>query len=224
MIRGFHTCPVCHQGQPAFFIQAAFGKGDRHPPRRYYRCPTCQAILLDPGFYLSHQAEQDFYACHENNSHDPGYRRFHQPAVDLITRYIDGTTEGLDYGCGPDSAFAVMLEERGFEITRYDPEFFPDKSALKRCYSFIGCLEAAEHFHHPAQEFTTLASLLRPGGILLVQTGTPPADNAFAQWYYRRDPTHVVFYPHDCFRVIAANTGLDIIHQEKDRVILQRPI
>lgn len=223
MSRGFKSCPVCQQGQPAFFLEAPFGKRDRLF-RRYHRCPTCRAILLDPEFYLSRKEEQDFYAGHENHAQDPGYRYFHQPAVDLITDYIGDATDGLDYGCGPDSAFAAMLEERGFNITRYDPEFYPDLDALNHRYAFIGCIETAEHFHHPAQEFATLASLLRPGGILLIQTATPPADNAFARWYYRRDPSHVVFYPHDCLAVIAAHTQLALIHQEPDRVVMQRQI
>ena len=64
-----------------------------------------------------------------------------------------------------------------------------------------------EHFHHPAQEFSRLNQLLTAGGWLGVMTMFLTDDDAFPQWHYRRDPTHVVFYQAATFEVIARRHG-----------------
>lgn len=74
-------------------------------------------------------------------------------------------------------------------------------------YDFITCTEAAEHFHHPAAEFGRLAPLPAPGGWLALMTSFLNDDVQFAQWHYRRDPTHVVFYRPATFRHLARLYG-----------------
>ena len=64
-----------------------------------------------------------------------------------------------------------------------------------------------EHFHHPADEFRRLQGLLKPGGWLGVMTRFQTDDARFAQWHYRRDPTHVVFYRETTLRWLAQHHG-----------------
>ncbi len=85
--------------------------------------------------------------------------------------------------------------------------FFPDDGVLESRYDFVTCTEVAEHFHAPAQTFARLFGLLRPGGLLAVMTGFPPATEQFANWHYRRDPTHVVFYQPSTFQWLAQHHG-----------------
>ena len=107
--------------------------------------------------------------------------------------------------CG--TALAAMLREAGHEMALYDPFFRPDEKALARSYDFIACSETAEHFHRPAEEFDRLDALLRPGGWLALMTAFRPADDAFANWHYRKDPTHVVFYNEKTLRTLARARG-----------------
>lgn len=88
-------------------------------------------------------------------------------------------------------------------MTLYDPLFFNDALALETHYDFITCTEVVEHFHNPFGEFERLDKLLKPGGVLAVMTRFQTDDAAFANWHYRRDPTHVVFYREATFQTIA---------------------
>ncbi|WP_382321659.1 class I SAM-dependent methyltransferase [Hydrogenophaga sp. UC242_53] len=74
-------------------------------------------------------------------------------------------------------------------------------------HDFITCTEVAEHFHDPAAEFRRLDALLRPGGWLALMTRFQTDDARFAQWHYRRDPTHVVFYREATLRWLARHHG-----------------
>lgn len=179
-------CPVCLSEPSRFFL--------RVDQRDYWRCPQCQATFLDPAQLPSRSAERAVYELHQNDVDDEGYRQFLSRAATPLLERLSGASEGLDYGCGPGPALADMLTSAGHTVTLYDPQFAPDESALQRQYDFITCTEVAEHFHRPAQEFARLNRLLRPNGWLVVMTRLQTDDAAFADWHYRRDPTHVVFY------------------------------
>lgn len=96
-----------------------------------------------------------------------------------------------------------MMTEAGHRMAVYDPLFFDDPKLLEEQYDFIACTEVVEHFHHPYEEFVQLDQLLKPGGWLAVMTTFQTDDAAFANWHYRRDPTHVVFYREKTFQTIA---------------------
>lgn len=176
--------------------------------RDYWRCSSCEAVFLEASQRMSLEAEHACYRQHRNFPDDPAYRTFlSQLAGPLIEALPDGQ-EGLDYGCGPGPALAAMLEEAGHRMCLYDPLFFPRAASLERSYDFIVCTEAAEHFHDPFGEFERLVSLLRPGGCLAVMTRFLREEQDFAGWYYRREPTHVVFYREATFRNMGARLGL----------------
>ena len=65
------------------------------------------------------------------------------------------------------------------------------------------CTETAEHFYEPNKEFMRLDSLLEKGGWLGVMTNFYNDSIDFEDWYYRKDPTHVVFYTEQTLEVIA---------------------
>jgi hypothetical protein len=116
-----------------------------------------------------------------------------------------------------------MLTEAGLEMSLYDPFFRDDLEALQRRYDVVTLSEAAEHFFDPALEFEKLDGLLRPGGWLGVMTCFQTEDDRFADWHYRRDPTHVVFYRARTFEVIAEQRGWSLEIPRKDVVLMQKP-
>ncbi|MGL5532344.1 MAG: 2-polyprenyl-3-methyl-5-hydroxy-6-metoxy-1,4-benzoquinol methylase, partial [Plesiomonas shigelloides] len=75
----------------------------------------------------------------------------------------------------------------------------------------------------PAQEFALLRSLVRPGGWLALMTCFQTDDSRFANWSYRRDPTHVVFYKAETFMTLAQMWGWQCEIPRKDVVLLQKP-
>lgn len=192
-------CPVCEAPDSRAFLEV----GGRH----YRRCERCHCTFLQPDQRPSTEAELAEYQRHHNDDQDPGYRRhLTQLGTPLLQRLAPAQT-GLDYGCGPGPALAGMLREAGHTVALYDPFFQPDAGVLAQHYDFITCTEVAEHFHHPADEFRRLNHLLRPGGWLGLMTRFQTDDTRFAQWHYRRDPTHVVFYREATLRWLADHHG-----------------
>jgi SAM-dependent methyltransferase len=207
-------CPVCEKTAIQVFIEIE--------TRQYLRCNTCLATFLDRGQLPSPEVELAQYQLHRNDPVDNGYRQFlNRLAVPLLTR-LPLAQQGLDYGCGPGPGLARILQEAGHSMALYDPFFQTDKVALTRTYDFITCSEVVEHFHNPATEFSRLSSLLKPGGRLAVMTSFQTDDAHFANWHYRRDPTHVVFYREATFRYLASYHDWDYEILAPNVVLMQK--
>jgi SAM-dependent methyltransferase len=192
-------CPVC-EGLEGRAFQVV---GER----AYGRCDRCEATFLFPEQRPSREAERAEYALHQNTGDNAGYRAFLSRLATPLLQRLAPASSGLDFGCGPGPVLADMLREAGHTVALYDPFFHPDTGALATTHDFITCTEVAEHFHDPAAEFRRLDGLLRPGGWLALMTGFQTDDARFAQWHYRRDPTHVVFYREATLRWLARHHG-----------------
>jgi len=210
-----HACPVCRAPAPVFFMRAS--------NRTYWRCETCQARFLDPARRPAPDEERAHYFHHENAVDDPGYRRFLARLADPLLARLAPGSRGLDYGCGPGPALAAMLEEAGCQTALYDPFFQPDARVLDAQYDFITCTETAEHFHHPANEFDRLDAMLRPGGLLGIMTCFQTDDARFANWHYRADPTHVVFYREATLHHVARQRGWTCEIPCKNVALMRKP-
>lgn len=172
--------------------------------KKYWHCKFCYAKFLDSRYFLSHVDEEGHYLKHQNHIYDNGYRDFLSRLVNPLRSKLEGGDKGLDFGCGNGPALKHMMEENGFDVELYDPFFYPDKSVFYKEYNFITCTEVVEHFFDPYKEFNRLDLMLKKGGWLAVMTCFLTDANLFANWHYRRDPTHVVFYSEETFKVIAA--------------------
>ncbi len=207
-------CPVCETASLSPFL-AVEGK-------TYHRCASCEATVMAPECYLSQEEERAVYQLHDNQPDDAGYRRFLSKLVDPLLGQLPSGATGLDFGCGPGPALAQMLEQAGFPMAVYDPFFAPDTSALERQYDFITCTEVVEHLHRPADVFRQLNGLLKPDGWLAIMTCFQTDDDRFANWHYRRDPTHVVFYREQTFAWLAERFGWQLKVPRKDVVIFRK--
>ncbi|MCF1504416.1 class I SAM-dependent methyltransferase [Afifella sp. H1R] len=208
------ACPVCRGGDVGLFLTV--------DGKNYWRCATCAARYLDPAQRPSPAEERAHYLTHENDPDDPGYRRWLSRLTRPLLERLSPGANGLDYGCGPGPALAKIFAEAGHHMAVYDPIFAPDPAPLDDRYDVVTCTETAEHFHDPTGEFDRLAGLLKPGGLLGVMTIFQTDDARFANWRYRRDPTHVVFYRAETFRLIASRRGLTCEIVEKDVVLMQK--
>lgn len=176
----------------------------------YWSCSRCQAVFLDKKNLPHAHEEIKRYLEHNNEPADPGYRRFLNRLAQPLQQKIDVQALGLDYGCGPGPALAMMFREAGYCMELYDPFFYPDTNVLEQKYCFITCSETVEHFHRPYEEFLRLDRMLCYGGWLGIMTCFLDDSQDFGRWYYRRDPTHVVFYRIRTFKVLAGIFGWDM--------------
>jgi 2-polyprenyl-3-methyl-5-hydroxy-6-metoxy-1,4-benzoquinol methylase len=208
-------CPVCRNH--------AVGDFALLDDRRYWRCAVCEATFLDPGQRPDRAAELTHYRTHQNDPADPGYRRFLAKFAKPLLARLQPASSILDYGCGPGPALAAMLTEAGHRVSLWDPFFHPDPAALAGRYDAVTLTEVAEHLHAPSLEFDRLGSLVRPGGLVGLMTCLQTDDARFADWHYRRDPTHVVFYREATLRRIAADRGWQIELPAKDVALMHVP-
>lgn len=190
------TCPLCASRSIRAFANVESGL--------YFRCGDCRLTFLAPEHLPDRASELATYRLHQNDPGDPRYRAFLSRLIEPLLRHLEPGMVGLDFGCGPGPTIAPMLAERGLEVVDYDPFFRPDPGVLEQRYDFITCSETVEHFHAPGREFDRLDALLRPGGWLGLMTTLLEDDGGFADWWYRRDPTHVCFFRRETMSWIAA--------------------
>jgi 2-polyprenyl-3-methyl-5-hydroxy-6-metoxy-1,4-benzoquinol methylase len=202
------TCIVCKSK-----LLNSFTTQDK---KIYWECSNCSVKFLDKSFFIDKGAEKQRYLEHQNEIGDPSYIKFLSKLSEPLERKLKPEDHGLDFGCGHGPALATMLKDKGYKIDLYDPFFYPNKEIFTRQYNFITCTETAEHFFNPYYEFKNLNSLLLSGGWLGVMTTFLTEDKLFENWYYRRDPTHVVFYAKKTFEIIAEQNNWEFETPTKD--------
>jgi SAM-dependent methyltransferase len=179
-------------------------------------------IFVPPQFHLTSNAEKAFYDQHENDPMDPRYRAFLSRLTTPLLARLPLKAHGLDYGCGPGPALALILLEAGHTVRLYDPFYWNDDTVWNDTYDFITTTEVVEHWCRPAKEWSQLIQILRPGGWLGVMTKRVQDPQAFDRWHYILDPTHVSFYSIETFAWIAAAHGLSMEVAGPDIVLFQK--
>jgi len=191
-------CPLCsHHCLP--FI-------DLKNEVAYFRCSYCQLIFKSPATYQTFLEQKVRYDLHRNSEESDGYRAYFLRFLDFVLPHIGGVRSALDFGCGASTLLAKLLEERGIACDTFDPIYYPDTSYMDRRYDLIVSVEVFEHLHDPKMVFGHLLSRLEKGGYLAIQTEFSPGGiRAFLQWYYRLDPTHVMFFSPETFRYLCGS-------------------
>ncbi|MBZ0325981.1 MAG: class I SAM-dependent methyltransferase [Altibacter sp.] len=160
----------------------------------YFRCRNCHTVYKDPVQFLDPETEKQRYLLHKNDVDDIHYQQFVKPIFDAVVQKYNSNCLGLDFGAGSGPVITKLLRDRGYSMSLYDPFFYPDTAVLEPTYDFIVCCEVIEHFHNPSKEFQLLFDLLKPQGRLFCMSELLPEQENFEAWYYKNDPTHVIFY------------------------------
>lgn len=188
--------------------------------RVYLECGVCSALVMDADFIPDSEAELQHYHTHDNDVHDPRYRKFTSPITEHVLSHFTPKHSGLDFGCGPGPVISTVLREHGYQIAQYDPYFFPDVQPLANDYDYILCCEVIEHFHNPAEEFARLRNMLRPGGHIVCMSSLYHEGIDFATWRYRNDPTHTFIYRADTVAYITRNFDFEKAEVRDGRLIV----
>jgi len=206
-------CLLCHGNNSGLILE--------RDSRSFYQCRQCDLVFVDPKHWLSPEKEKARYLEHNNDVSDPDYRGFVTPLIEAIESKCAKGSTGLDFGAGTGPVLSVMLQERNYQVETYDPYFWPNENLLKASFDFVCTSEVVEHFYRPNQEFALLKDLLKGKGWLGIMTHLRDEKTDLQNWYYLKDPTHVVFYSPKTFEWIKNTFGFS--HLEiKDRVILLR--
>jgi hypothetical protein len=203
------ACPLCSGASEPFY------RSDRD----FLRCGTCALTFVPAGQHALPADERARYETHRNSPQDAGYRAFLDRLLAPLAARLAPGARGLDYGSGPGPTASVMMRERGFVMSDFDPFFAPDEGALRATYAFVTCTEVVEHLRRPAETFARLDALLEPGGALGVLTGVLEDDAAFPSWWYHNDVTHIAFYRPETLVWIARRFGWSLERFGRDAMV-----
>lgn len=217
-------CLLCHSRNISLFLTLTenipwelygIDKNNRPDNLNFFRCNDCKLVFKDPGVRAKTENEKQHYLKHKNESDNEEYQKYMLKMIEPLKKHLKKGDEGLDFGAGYSAVLEQMFRKLGYTCFSFDPLFCFEEKLLDREYDFITCSEAAEHFCDPFQEFQVLFKLLKSEGHLAIRTKFLPKEN-FKDWWYHRDPTHVVFYSEETFLYLAKKFQRNVIFLEND--------
>ena len=182
----------------------------------------CRLVFVPKRFWLSVEEEKARYDLHENSSLDPGYRRFLSRLSKPLLEKLSPLQKGLDFGCGPGPTLSLLLEEQSHHVDLYDLYYHNDSAVFEKKYVFICATEVMEHLGDPNREFESLFTMLQQGGWLGIMTKLVIDEEAFSQWHYIRDLTHICFYSRSTFEYLAERFNAELHFVSNDVILLYK--
>ena len=206
-------CPLCSEECQSFIDPAS--------QISYWHCSSCGLIGKTSGYYQEFREQKKRYDLHQNSGENEGYRAYFRRFIDFVLPGVGSVECALDFGSGASSLLADMLGEKGIVCDRYDPIYYPDDSYRTQNYGLIVSVEVFEHLHYPAETFVHLLERLEPEGFLAIQTQFHDNDvKKFLSWYYRLDPTHIVFFTPETFRKLCDLNGCRYLGDNGKNIVL----
>jgi len=211
------NCKICRKPAASFY--------DAYMKCQTYHCSGCEFIFKDQAAIVSDERELKVYQQHNNTEDNLGYVAMFQDFIDkTIAPHKEEITTALDFGSGPNPVLARILERNGFETEHYDKFFSTEKVYEGKSYDLITSTEVIEHISDVQDVMAFFAQHLNPGGYLALMTQFHPDDQeAYLNWWYRRDPTHIVFFRPKSFALLAQQHGFILrYHDDKKLILLQK--
>lgn len=186
----------------------------------YFQCNHCGLIFKDPKNFLDSTQEYSRYQFHHNDVHDEGYVNFLKKLIDPIKDQLKSNTTHLDFGSGKKSWYQEYLKKENYLSEVYDLYFYPNKNVLNKKYDLITCSEVVEHFQKPDESLELLFSLVEEHGYLAIMTSLVNEEVNFKNWWYKNDPTHVVFYTEKTMNYLASKYQYKIVFNDHKSVVV----
>jgi len=208
------NCKICNSEIKIIFDY------DKH--KKYEICTNCQAIILQKKFLINPAKEKAQYEHHNNNFESKGYVKMFEDFLDYFWQDLDkNATHGLDFGSGPGPVLAQIMENRSLHVEIFDKFYQPNPIYKDKKYNLITSTEVFEHLQNPLETLKLFKKHLKKGGLIAIMTlFHDNNEENFLKWWYRRDPTHILFYTPKTFEVLAKMCGLKIIKCDNRRIVV----
>lgn len=209
-------CKICNEKVSPFF--------DAQLNKTYYHCDNCEVVFLDKIYYITQDAEKTQYNNHNNSLENEGYVQMFESFLDFFWEDLENQpTLALDFGCGPGPVLQVLLKRRGLTCNIYDKFYQPKKIYENQYYDLITSTEVFEHLQDPIEVLSLFKKHLRPKGyVALMSLFHSNKQEDFLKWWYRRDPTHIIFFRAKTFEILARKCGFEVIKTDNKRIVLLR--
>jgi len=208
------NCKICQAPTLSFY--------DEYMQCQTYHCKACEFIFKDDEAIISDEKELKVYQQHNNTEENLGYVAMFQDFIDkTITPHRAGIKTALDFGSGPNPVLARILDKNGFETEYFDKFFSPEKVYEGKQYDLITSTEVIEHISDVQEVMALFSKHLNNGGFLALMTQFHPDDQeAYLNWWYRRDPTHISFFRPKTFTVLAEQHGFILRYNDNKKLLL----
>ncbi len=210
-------CPLCGEDNARFLWTK--------PDARYVRCNSCSLVYENPRFteqeLVEFYSKKSYFIQESESSTTSGYQNYYNQCTqglreeyfDIVERYAR-TKRGLycDVGCGPGGVLKIA-ERRGWsavgvEISSWavtegkkdglnviegsllDAKFPTDH------FDALSMFDVLEHLATPKEYLKEIHRILKPGGVLVVET--PNVDGFFARYVYKQDADLIKPRAHIC--------------------------
>ncbi len=194
---------------------------DTQLKKLYNYCEKCHCIALDKAFFVDEQRELFQYNQHNNSLENEGYVSMFEDFLDFFWEELEAKENALDFGSGPEPVLSQLIKRRGVMVDYFDKFYQPNRCFEGKTYDFITATELFEHLKEPVETLKLLADHLKPNGIIALMTlfHTNKQDD-FLTWWYRRDPTHIIFFTPKTMQFMAEKCGLELIKTDGKRIAI----
>ncbi len=218
------SCPICQSSfQPLYQIRRFT------PALEILRCPQCglqrQAVFPEDLAALygeSYYSGEADYSYEDERKQEAYYDHVWRARLRTIRRHVPPPASLLDVGCS-FGGFVAAAERAGYRGTGLDLSAYAvtegrklgrnliqgDLHQATGQYDIITLIEVIEHLPDPLQTMGRLYSLLRPGGLLVIQTANflgLQAIRAGADYHYYL-PGHLFYYSTRNLRLLLEKYG-----------------
>ncbi len=207
-------CKICHTNTKIL--------RDNLTKEIYEICSHCEAISLQDKFIVTKKREKAQYENHNNSFESRGYVEMFEKFLDYFWQNLDkNATNALDFGSGPGPVLAQILKSKALHVDTYDKFYQPEELYKDKKYDLITSTEVFEHLQNPLDTLCLFKKHLKKGGLIAIMTlFHDNNEENFWKWWYRRDPTHILFYTPKTFEVLADMCGLKILKCDDRRVVV----
>ncbi len=211
-------CPNCDTTSSPLYLINRF-----QPALDIYRCKACglQMQNIDKKINLVKLYEKDYYTGNSNYTYydERKFLKFNeyvwQARLKRISKFVPAPADFLDVGCA-FGGFALAAKRFGYRSQGIDVSSYAIKHAkteglsvqqgsidepLKQIYSknsfdVVTLIEVFEHLSHPLQALKNLKEIVRPGGLVLIQTANFLGWQArlYGSSYHYYLPGHLYYY------------------------------
>ncbi len=207
-----------------------------------YRCDLCKLIFVSPtpddtsSIYLP-----DYFSGAENGFGYVNYEEDKKAMREVFLSYLDKIefitkNRGAILDIGAANGYFLMLaKERGWDVYGVEiSDYAASQAKEKGLNVFTGVIKNAdfkpesfdvitmwdviEHLADPIKEISVIASLIKPNGLLVINT--PDGDSFFARaigkrWHQLIPPEHLFYFNPYALELFLSKFGLELLIQDK---------
>ncbi|MEZ6194199.1 MAG: class I SAM-dependent methyltransferase [Planctomycetota bacterium] len=212
------------------------------PPFQVLRCESCHFVYVTPRvpdshlhliyqtqYFKSHCASNFGYSDYVRDKR--GYLRTFQRKADIVARH-KSSGDVLEVGSAA-GFFLRAMKDRGFrvqgvEVSEYVSRFARDELGIENVFNgrledanlpanhfdVVALWDVIEHLADPIAELVRIRGLMRPDGVLVIQTQNP--EHWFAKmlgrkWQHFKQLEHVYHFSPETIRVALDRAGFEVV-------------